>query len=69
MRTIAIIDDIYIYIGDMLEKVLKSEGYRVMRAYSGTEAVLLLSKTRPALVLLDLMLPGMSGEEVLLFLL
>lgn len=53
----------------MLEKVLKSEGYRVMRAYSGTEAVLLLSKTRPDLVLLDLMLPGMSGEEVLLFLL
>ena len=36
-----------------------------MRAYSGTEAVLLLSRSTPDLVLLDLMLPGLSGEEVL----
>lgn len=64
MRTIAIIDD-DIYIGNMLEEVLRREGYGVLRAYSGTEAVMLLNKTRPDLVLLDLMLPGMSGEEVL----
>ena len=35
------------------------------RAYSGTEAVYLLSQQRPDLALLDLMLPGLSGEEVL----
>ncbi len=64
MTTIAIIDD-DIYIGDMLEKVLKQEGYAVLRAYSGTEALLLLQKNRPDLILLDLMLPGLSGEEVL----
>lgn len=36
-----------------------------MRAYSGTEAQLVLSKTKPDLILLDLMLPGLSGEELL----
>ncbi len=36
-----------------------------MRAYSGTEAVYLLEKHRPDLILLDLMLPGMPGEELL----
>ena len=38
---------------------------RFWRAYSGTEAMYLLSQNRPDLVLLDLMLPGMPGEEVL----
>lgn len=64
MNTIAIIDD-DIYIGNMLEELLRGEGYGVLRAYSGTEALLLLSRHRPDLVLLDLMLPGLSGEEVL----
>ena len=64
MNTIAVIDD-DIYIGNMLEEVLEKEGYAVMRAYSGTEAVYLLSEKHPDLVLLDLMLPGLSGEEVL----
>ncbi len=64
MQTIAIIDD-DIYIGDMLEKVLKKEGYRILRAYSGTEALMLLERNRTDLILLDLMLPGLSGEEVL----
>lgn len=64
MNTIAIIDD-DVYIGDMLEKVLRKEGYGVLRAYSGTEALFLLEKNHPDLILLDLMLPGLSGEEVL----
>ena len=64
MKTIAIIDD-DIHIGEMLEEVLKQEGYDVLRAYSGTEALYLLNQKRPDLVLLDLMLPGLSGEEVL----
>ena len=64
MKTIAIIDD-DIRIGDMLEEVLRREGYGVLRGYSGTEAVYLLERERPDLVLLDLMLPGLTGEEVL----
>ncbi|MCI9679223.1 MAG: response regulator transcription factor [Oscillospiraceae bacterium] len=64
MGRIAVIDD-DIHIGDMLEEVLRREGYEVLRAYSGTEALLLLRGQRPDLILLDLMLPGLSGEEVL----
>lgn len=64
MKQILIIDD-DIYIGNMLEEVLTKEGYQVLRAYSGTEALLVLSSSTPDLILLDLMLPGLSGEEVL----
>ena len=64
MKTIAVIDD-DIHIGDMLTEVLTQEGYAVLRAYSGTEALYLLSHNKPDLVLLNLMLPGLSGEEVL----
>lgn len=64
MKTIAIIDD-DVYIGDMIEEVLRGSGYDVLRAYSGTEALYLLQQRKPDLVLLDLMLPGLSGEEVL----
>ena len=64
MKRILIVDDDS-HIGDMLEETLVREGYAVMRAYSGTEALLLLSQSQPDLVLLDLMLPGLRGEEVL----
>lgn len=64
MQTILIIDD-DAAIGDLAQEVLEREGYAVQRAYSGTEALLLLKEQRPDLVLLDLMLPGLSGEEVL----
>ena len=64
MKTIAVIDD-DLPIGDTLEALLRQEGYGVLRAYSGTEALYLLASRRPDLVLLDLMLPGLSGEAVL----
>lgn len=64
MKKILIVDD-DINIGNLLEEVLTAEGYGVLRAYSGTEAVMLLSSQTPDLVLLDLMLPGLNGEEVL----
>lgn len=65
MKQILIVDD-DMNIGDVMEKVLIQEGYRVFRAYSGTEALLFLKQCRPDLILLDLMLPGLSGEEILL---
>lgn len=64
MKTILVIDD-DMHIGNMLEEALTVEGYAVKRAYSGTEAQLLLSSAKPDLILLDLMLPGLSGEELL----
>ena len=64
MKHILVIDD-DVPIGDMLEEVLTREGYRVSRAYSGTEGRLALGADRPDLALLDLMLPGLSGEELL----
>lgn len=63
-KTIAIIDD-DAPISDMLCEILQKEGYSVLTAYSGTEALYLLAQERPDLILLDLMLPGLSGEEVL----
>lgn len=65
MKNILIIDD-DVHIGNLLEETLAKEGYGVLRAYSGTEALLVLSQKKPDLVLLDLMLPGLNGEEVLL---
>ena len=64
MRTIAVIEDDE-PIGNLLEEALQGEGYGVLRAYSGTEAQYLLAQHAPDLVLLDLMLPGRSGEELL----
>lgn len=64
MKHIFIVDD-DIHIGNMLEEVLQREGYKVSRAYSGTEALLVLSSQTPNLILLDLMLPGLNGEDVL----
>lgn len=63
-KQILIIDD-DIHINEMLEDVLRREGYEVSHAYSGTEALLILKDSKPDLILLDLMLPGINGEEVL----
>ena len=64
MKHILIIDD-DIHIGNTIEEALKKEDYQVSRAYSGTEALYVLSGPKPDLILLDLMLPGLSGEELL----
>lgn len=63
-RTILIVDD-DIAIGSLEQVILTRAGYAVRRAYSGTEASLFLRANPPDLVLLDLMLPGLSGEELL----
>ena len=51
-------------IQDILEEVLKNI-YKTYHAYSGTEALLVLEKENIDLILLDLMLPGLSGEEII----
>lgn len=64
MKTVTIIDD-DITIVNMLEEILQSNGYNVFSATSGTEALELLSRQNSDIVLLDLMLPGLDGEEIL----
>ncbi|MBP1585049.1 MAG: response regulator transcription factor [Lachnospiraceae bacterium] len=61
---ILIVDD-DVTIGNMAQEALESEGYVVIRAYSGTEALMVMEKEKPYLIHLDLMLPGLTGEEVL----
>lgn len=56
MNTILIVED-DIDINNLLKDLLEKENYRVISAYSGTEALMLLEKEKINLVLLDLMLP------------
>lgn len=62
MNILIVEDDLYI--DNLIEELLKDK-YNVFRAYSGSEALLLFQHHSFDLVLLDLMLPGLDGEEVL----
>ena len=64
MKKIIIIED-DISIHNVLKELLKNEGYNISNAYSGTEALLLLEKEKYDLILLDLMIPGVCGEEII----
>lgn len=64
MKKIIIIED-DISIHNILKELLENEGYSTYNAYSGTEALLLLEKEKYDLILLDLMLPGICGEEII----
>lgn len=52
-------------INNMLYELLSLNGYDSIQAFSGTEAFMHIKQNPPAAVILDLMLPGMTGEEVL----
>lgn len=52
-------------INNLLHEALSKEGYICDQAFSGTEARMLLGMNIYSLVMLDLMLPGISGEDVL----
>ena len=51
-------------INRLLGRILEKEGYQVTAAFSGSEARLLLKTVRFDLIVLDLMLPGATGEEL-----
>lgn len=52
-------------ISRLLCSIIKKSGYIPQPAFSGTEALLYLEKRKWSMILLDLMLPGLSGEELL----
>ncbi len=64
MQTILIVEDDQ-SIHNILEEILKNENYNILNAYSGTEALMLIEKNNIDLILLDLMIPGISGEELI----
>ena len=63
MSTILIVDD-EPYIIELTKLYLEQESYRVEGASSGSDALSKLDAVHPALVILDLMMPGMDGFEV-----
>lgn len=64
MKKILIVED-DTNINNMIHEVLKKQGYECIQAFSGTEGLLYVKQEELLLVLLDLMLPGMSGEVLL----
>jgi DNA-binding response OmpR family regulator len=61
--TILVVDDER-KIVDLVRLYLEREGYRVLAAYDGKSALDLARQEKPALIVLDWMLPGMSGVDV-----
>jgi len=51
-------------INNLLREILESKGYNVKQGFSGTEGRLLYKIEKPDLVILDLMMPGLTGEEL-----
>ncbi len=64
MHKILIIEDDP-HVNEVIARALTKAGYSCARAYSGTEGLLLIEKESFSLIVLDLMLPGISGEELL----
>ena len=62
-QRVLVVDDTPMNV-DLLVDVLTAKGYEVSAATSGREALASIEKARPDLVLLDVMMPGMTGYEV-----
>jgi class 3 adenylate cyclase/CheY-like chemotaxis protein len=60
---ILVVDDVALNV-KLLADLLAAKGYRTCTAASGAEALAALEREHPDLVLLDVMMPGMSGYEV-----
>jgi CheY-like chemotaxis protein len=61
---ILIVDDER-FLNDLYTELLTSEGYTVVSAFNGKEALTLIYKNPPQLIILDIMMPIMNGNEVL----
>jgi len=63
-KTIMVVDD-EPRIVSVIESYLAQYGYRVIKSYNGEEALVLAEKEKPALIILDIMMPMMDGYEFL----
>ena len=50
---------------ELIGKILREGGYRIKKAYNGEEAIALIKHSKPDLIVLDLMMPKVSGFEVI----
>ena len=62
-KVILVVDDIEQNVTD-ISQILRSNGYQVLAAFSGEQALKMLEKRTPDLILLDVMLPDINGFEV-----
>lgn len=62
IKILIVEDDPHILLG--LEEVLTSDGFEVVVCNRGDQAIDAVAKQRPALMVLDVMLPGMSGYDI-----
>lgn len=61
--TVLVVDDLKTNVR-MLEQALAKDGYTILTAYSGADALLVVQRERPDLVLMDIRMPGRDGIEV-----
>jgi DNA-binding response OmpR family regulator len=63
LKKILIVDD-EVDVVEVVEMLLETEGYNVLKAYNGKEALDMLETEIPDLVILDIMMPEIDGVEV-----
>lgn len=63
MKKILVVDD-EVDVVEVVEMLLELEGYQVIKAYDGKEALEAVEKTIPDLIILDIMMPELDGVEV-----
>ena len=64
LKRILIVED-DLFLSDLCSKKLKKAGFEVLKVFDGQDGLKKIKEEKPALVLLDIVLPGLSGFEVL----
>ena len=63
LRDVLVVDD-DLELAELIGDELKREGYRVRLAYSGDQALAQIEAQPPDIAILDLLMPGMGGDEL-----
>lgn len=65
-RSVLVVDD-ELDTAEMLVEMMRLSGYQVFKSYSGRQAIQMVTREKPDVVLLDVMMPDLSGLDVLRF--